>query len=130
MAGRCGFTFVQVAPAACASVLLLAGCAVEGLVGGRYVHAEQPAITMIVEEGFIRGSSGCNMYSAEAVLSDGEAVVGPVMSTMRACADQGQAAAERDFAEVLSQVDSYSVGVDGSLVLSGPGGTVRFLPAG
>lgn len=80
------------------------------------VDPATPEITLRYQDGALSGSSGCNSYQGELTESSEGIQVGPLASTLRACAapvDQ----VERRFLERLQGVNGYSF-VAGRLVLT------------
>jgi heat shock protein HslJ len=69
---------------------------------------EEPEVTLVVEEGRIAGSNGCNRYFAQASPGDapGEVVLGPVGSTKMFCPDPAGAVEARFMAQ-LAGVSTY-----------------------
>ncbi len=59
------------------------------------------------QQGFARGSTGCNEFSGPYQASQGRIRLGPLAVTERACLDPARMDQERRYLEALSQVDSY-----------------------
>ncbi|TPW70045.1 META domain-containing protein [Schumannella sp. 10F1B-5-1] len=69
----------------------------------------------------VSGQGGCNGFGADATLGDGGSlVIGPIVSTKRACADPDQQAQETRYLAALDQVDKIAQSGD-TLTLTGGG---------
>jgi len=85
-------------------------------------------VTLTITGDSVAGESTCNNYSATLSGDADELVVGPVISTKRACAN----AALTDFeTRYLAAVGSATTAIPtgGSLVMQGDGVTLNFLPS-
>ncbi len=85
-------------------------------------HASAPTLT--IESGRITGSTGCNSYGARATLSGGSIAIRDLGSTLIGCAGP-IADLEAAFMRALAAADRVAI-VAGELVVSGPGGELRF----
>jgi heat shock protein HslJ len=92
----------------------------------------EPEVTLILEEGRVAGSGGCNRYFTAAVAGEmpGSLALGPVGSTMMACPEEIMALESR-YLKALESVVNFSF-LAGRLVLSYRGddtmGTLQFAP--
>lgn len=84
-------------------------------------------LTLEVGEGFVGGHAGCNRYMGEVIsLEVGRIALGAIASTRMACAERGRVESEQRYLDALSRSTSYAVGADGSLILKGPGVSLKF----
>jgi heat shock protein HslJ len=85
------------------------------------VLKEHPVTLLFDSEGRIGGQSGCNSYGGELLnLTDSVITVGPIMSTLMFCFDDGIMEQEMAFSSVFQQESLFYEVVDGnetSLVL-------------
>jgi heat shock protein HslJ len=74
-------------------------------------HAPQPAgepISLSFQaDGKAGGSSGCNSYSGSYTVSSSALMITNVVSTLRACADQGLNTQESEYVQALAIVATY-----------------------
>jgi heat shock protein HslJ len=73
------------------------------------------------------GTTGCNRYFGGYTLTDGALGLTPVAMTMMAC-DGPVGDLENVFVRVINAAESATIDAEGRLVLSGPGGTLVFVP--
>jgi len=95
--------------------------------GAREPAPKKPAVTLVVKDGAISGSAGCNQYGATVTESrPGEIRIGPIRATRSAC---DAMAVETRYLAALEKVTKYAL-VSNSLVLTtSDGGTLVFTPA-
>ena len=91
--------------------------------------ASSPAIdsgaaTLQFEDRTVHGASPCNTYTGAFELDDDSISIGPIASTMRACADDLMAA-EQQYLSALESVDTVEL-ADTTLTLSGDDVTLVF----
>jgi heat shock protein HslJ len=125
-------------------MVLLAGCSGPGglkradpLAGTAWMLArldDAPAlegvqVTLQFDEGRVGGSAGCNQYGGDYAVDKQELTMGPLASTLMACAEQAAMSQEGRYLQALGQVESFEL-VSGGLRLHGAGGvTLVFEPA-
>jgi heat shock protein HslJ len=71
-------------------------------------------ITITFEDGQVRGSSGCNSYGGEYIVSGKEIEIGMLMSTLMACVDPAMMEQESMFMQFLGNAQRFEI-VDGQL---------------
>jgi len=80
--------------------------------------------------GQISGDSGCNQYSGPYEVDGTKIAIGPLASTLRACADPAVDQQEREFLAALELARTFSVDGTGLTLLREDGGiAVTFQPA-
>jgi heat shock protein HslJ/uncharacterized lipoprotein YbaY len=103
---------------------LLAGdWTVESINGEAVIAGSGASMTFDANAEQISGKGGCNTYGAPFLLTGETLTFGPARSTMMACADPLMDQ-ERAMLNTLGEVSAFSIGEDGALTLSGPGGTI------
>lgn len=118
-----------------------AGGAVAPLEGSAWELVEPEAdaqvigrpITLVFEDGQVRGSSGCNTYRGAYHVRGAGIVIESLIATAMACPEpEGIMDREQEFLEFLAEVETYQV-LEGKLQIREPGGKVmhfnRILPA-
>ncbi|SFJ73526.1 META domain-containing protein [Cellulomonas sp. KH9] len=80
-------------------------------------------VTLLVEDGRVSGTSGCNTYTASLDTSDGWSV-GDIGLTRMAC-EPAAMALEKAYLDALAEVDAAALTV-GGLELTGPDVTLTF----
>jgi heat shock protein HslJ len=68
-------------------------------------------------EGRAGGSSGCNSYGSDYKAHGSELTFGPIMSTKRACVDEGRMRQEQRFFQAMQSARSFEI-ADGELRIS------------
>ena len=97
--------------------------------GGRVVLAgSEPTIEFSDDGHAVTGSTGCNTYSGDVMISEGTISVERVSATERACSPPQVMEQESVFLTVLTSANTLAV-VGGVLELSGAGGSVLFVEA-
>jgi heat shock protein HslJ len=81
--------------------------------------------TISFEEGEVGGSGSCNSYGGSYSVEGERLQFGEMAWTEMACGEVGVMDQETAFLSILTAVESFDLS-DGSLTLSGPGGTLRF----
>ena len=74
-------------------------------------------------EGQVSGNSGCNQFSGGYSTDGNSIAIGPLMSTMRACADEAVNTQEQQFLAALDQAETWSISGD-HLELRGAGDAI------
>lgn len=83
----------------------------------------------IGEDGTLNGNAGCNQFSGGYTTNEDLTVsIGPVASTLMACAEQAVMEQETSFHAALNGAELVFE-EDGKLVLAGPDATLIFVPA-
>ena len=86
-----------------------------------------PALTLIFQaDGQLAGDSGCNSYGGRYQIHGSQIVVGPLISTLRACAEQPRNDQETAFQQALGAAAQWSW-VDDQLTLQTLSGSARLL---
>lgn len=89
------------------------------------VSAPRP-LTLSFMEGRASGHSGCNQYSGSVDYDTRHIKFGQVISTKMACMDDGVMQLEARYLQTLSASESYVIGHDGKLSLTGKQGHIEF----
>jgi heat shock protein HslJ len=99
------------------------GTAISSVVPNSTITAEFDGTT-------ISGDGGCNMYSGPYQVSGSTISIGPLNSTLRACADEAVNTQERQYLTALELASSFSVAGSRLDLLRDDGGiAVSFVPA-
>ncbi|WP_346865818.1 META domain-containing protein [Methanocalculus sp. MSAO_Arc2] len=118
-----------------AAFLLTAGCLTgsTGLPGtswtliayagddGEMVRADAYATLIFSGDGTVRGTAGCNSYSADYRVGRDQITISSPASTLMYCTDEGVMEQEARFLYLLSQVRSFEIDGD-ILTMYGSGG--------
>jgi heat shock protein HslJ len=88
------------------------------------------SLTASFESGQISGDSGCNRYSGPYEVDGNEIAIGPLASTLRACADPAVDEQERQYLAALELARTFSLDGGNLTLLREDGGiAVTFQPA-
>jgi heat shock protein HslJ len=66
-------------------------------------------LSMVFEQGQVRGSSGCNTYQASFTVVENRLSIGPVLSTRMVCAADGVMQQEAEFLAALESVKLWEI---------------------
>jgi len=87
-------------------------------------------LTATFEAGQISGNSGCNEYTGPYEVDDTKIMIGPLASTLRACADPAVDQQEREYLAALELARTFSIDGGNLTLLRDDGGiAVTFQPA-
>ncbi|MBM3658199.1 MAG: META domain-containing protein [Actinobacteria bacterium] len=87
-------------------------------------------LTAAFDAGQISGNSGCNQYSGPYEVDDTKITIGPLASTLRACADPAVDQQEREYLAALELARTFSLDGGNLTLLREDGGiAVTFQPA-
>ncbi len=85
-------------------------------------------LTLSFKEGQAGGSSGCNTFSTEYTVKDGEIQFGEIAVTLMACMDDGVMEQEQAYLNFLQDVSGFSL-EEGKLSLYRPDGSaLTYMP--
>lgn len=90
----------------------------------RMAHTDAPA-TALFGGGTVRGSTGCNEYSADYTVAAQSFTVGQLVQTERACVDNSIMEQEAAFTAALQSAQTIAIDGD-TLTISYDGGILRF----
>ena len=93
--------------------------------GGETAVLLNTTITLNFEDGQIGGSSGCNSYFGDVVITGETLSISEIGSTLMACLDEGVSQQEVDFLAALAEVSSYTL-AENQLTLQYDGGVLVF----
>lgn len=79
-------------------------------------------LTATFDAGQISGNSGCNQYSGPYEVDDTKITIGPLASTLRACADPAVDQQEREYLAALELARTFSLDGGGLTLLREDGG--------
>ncbi len=85
------------------------------LVGGDAVAPALPDVEVTAQfdaEGSLKGSAGCNTYSASVTIGDGFLSIGPAVSTRMACAPESVMGQESAYLTALENIIFYQIRAD------------------
>lgn len=68
-----------------------------------------PVTALFAEDGALTGSAGCNTYTTTWEVDDDKLEIGPVASTLMACADEAVSQQEFRYFELLGLADTYRI---------------------
>jgi heat shock protein HslJ len=77
----------------------------ESLRGRPVAKGAAPQTLEFLEDGFVRGETGCNRFVGPFATRANRAVLGPLSLTRRACAQPAQAQQETTFVETLEKTE-------------------------
>lgn len=80
-----------------------------------------PAPTLRFADGQVSGDAGCNRFSGSYQLSPTGIMIGPLVSTRRACLDEARTAQEARYLDALQHARTVVLS-GGRMVLDGAGG--------
>lgn len=87
-------------------------------------------LTATFDAGQVSGNSGCNQYSGPYEVDDTKITIGPLASTLRACADPAVDQQEREYLAALELARTFSLDGGNLTLLREDGGiAVSFMPA-
>jgi heat shock protein HslJ len=66
-------------------------------------------VTALFKDGRISGKAGCNNYAAEYVSNGSNLTIGPIISTLMMCVDEGVSRQESDYLRDLNDTASYNI---------------------
>ncbi len=80
--------------------------------------------------GEVGGSGGCNTYGGQYKVEGDTLSIGELVSTLRACLDEGVTEQEMGYLEALQLADRFEISDDTLTIEYGEGsGVLRFIPA-
>jgi heat shock protein HslJ len=66
-------------------------------------------VTALFQDGRISGNADCNNYAAEYVSNGSNITIGPMISTLMMCVDEGVSRQESDYLKALNSSASYNI---------------------
>jgi heat shock protein HslJ len=85
-------------------------------------------VTLSFTEGRASGRSGCNQYSGAVEYGAGTIRFEAMISTKRACAEDGVMLTEATYLQALQAAQTWDIDAAGKLTIQGSQGRIKFTP--
>lgn len=95
--------------------------------GENEVVGDEPVTLDFAEGGRMGGSAGCNLYGGSYAVEGGTIWFGEVISTLRACLDEGVAAQERAYLDALGTAARFELAGEQLIITYGEGEQLVFM---